>query len=350
MKKNTEIPKMSLEEYQQKYTNPQNLAAAKNFLFIAGASIGVVITVSLFFVVLRLFEIHQIAGYVGTFFAILIFIFLYLVPIIKLKNTKSFMTNVDSLSARQAQKYNKKLREEIADTMIDVTAKTDVVGWYSGDLVGKLAVARHTKNDKELKNVLTKIYQTDVKNAANKMIKNSALKVGVSTAVSQSEFVDTLFVIVYDLNLIKDIVYLYGYRPTDTQMVKIYKNVLTNALIAYGISNATVGLGKTFGSGITSAIEKISQSKNFMASTIGAFAGVAIESSIQLAINSSLTVIIGNQTKRYLINEYNLQDILDNVELIDQDEEEKMVESIKEELKNKLGKKAKAEKPDLATS
>lgn len=350
MKKQNEVKKMTLEEYQQKYTHPENLVAAKNFLFMFGAAIGIVIAVCLFFVVLRLFEIHQIAGYIGTFLALIIFIFLYVVPVVKLKNTKSFMTNVDAANARQAQKYNKRLREEIADKMIDLTKKTDVIGWYSDELVGKLAIARHTADDKELKNVLTKIYQTDVKSAANKMIKNSAVKVGITTAVSQSELVDTLFVIVYELNLIKDIVYLYGYRPTDSQMVKIYKNVITNALIAYGISSATIGMGRTVGSSITSAIEKVSQSSNFIASTLGSIAGVAIESGIQLVVNSTLTVMIGNQTKRYLVKEYNLQEILDNIELIDAEEEAELIESVKDELKRKMPKKSKNEKSEFATS
>ena len=342
MKKTIEKKKITLEEYQQKYTNPENLVAAKNFLFILGAAIGVIVAVSLFFVVLRLFDIHQIAGYVGIVFAILIFIFLYLVPIIKLKNTKSFKTNVDSASARQAQKHNKKLREEITDKMIDVTTKTDVVGWYSEELVGKLAIARHTGNDKELKSVLTEVYKTDVKNAANKMIRNSAVKVGVATALSQTEFVDTLFVIVYVLNLIKDIVYLYGYRPTDSKMAKIYKNVLRNALVAYGVSSATAGMGKSFGSGFAKSLEKVSQSINPITSAIGAVVGVTIESLVQLSVNSTLTVLIGNQTKRYLVKEYNLQEILDYVELIDSDEEEaKMIASIRDEVKEKKEKKIK---------
>ena len=59
MKKTIEKKKITLEEYQQKYTNPENLVAAKNFLFILGAAIGVIVAVSLFFVVLRLFDIHH---------------------------------------------------------------------------------------------------------------------------------------------------------------------------------------------------------------------------------------------------------------------------------------------------
>jgi uncharacterized membrane protein YcjF (UPF0283 family) len=351
MKKTIEQKKLTLEEYQQKYSNSENVAAAKTFLFILSAAIGIAIATSLSFVVLRLFEIHQIAGYVGSIVAIIIFIVLYIVPVVKLKNTKSFLTNVDATNARQAQKYNKQLRAEIADKMIDINAKAEVNGWYSDDLVGKLAIARVTKNDQELKDVLTKIYQTDVKNASNKMIRTSAVRVGVATAISQSEAIDTLFVLVYELNLIKDIVYLYGYRPTDSQMVKIYKNVLTNALIAYGISGATGSVGKSVGSGIISALEKASQSGNFLTSTIGTVAGIAIDSGLQFVVNASLTIRIGYQTKKYLIKEYNLQEMLDNIELSESDDEEaKMIESISKEVREQMSKKTKSDKSNISTS
>lgn len=349
MEKTNEEKKMTLEEYQQKYTHPENVVAAKNILLIVEATIGIAIAVCLFFVVLKIFELHQTAGYVSIAVSVLIFIFLYIVPVVKLRKTKSFMTNIKATSAHKAKKYNKELREEISDKMIGLAAQTDVKDWYSEELIGKLAIARHRGNDKELKSVLTTIYQTDVKNAANRMIMNSAVKVGITTAASQSQLIDTLFVIVFELSLIKNIVYLYGYRPTDSQMVKIYKSVIVNALIAYGISSATIGLGKTVGSGITSALEKVSKSGNFFASTIGSIAGIAIESGIQLVANSTLTVLIGNQTKKYLIKEYNLQEALDNVELIDNEEEVQLIESVKEELKKKMPKKMKDEKPEFVS-
>ncbi len=354
MKKVQETKKLTLEEYQERYTSRENVEAAKTFLFILGAAIGLIIVTSLFFVVLRLFEIHNIAGYVGVVAAVLIFIFLYLVPVVKLSKTKSFQTNIKTTTAKKAKRHNKILREEIADKMIDVTIKTEGVGWYSDKQVARLAVARQRRNDQALKDALTEIYQTDVKTAANKLIRKAAVRVGITTAVSQSEHIDTLFVLVYDLKLIKDIVYLYGYRPSDTKMVKIYKTVISNALIAYGLSTGTTSLGKTFGSGIVSMIDKASNSMNPLTSTfgsvVGGIAGTALESSLQFIVNSTFTTLIGYQTKKYLSKEYNLQDILDNVELVETpDEQVKMIESIKDEVRENLVKKHKKEKIKPAT-
>ncbi len=346
MAKKKNIKKITLEEYIDKNTSPENIKAAKSFLFILQFVIAIVLLAVLFFVVLRLYEINEYAGHIGAVFSVVMFIVGYLVPVIKLKNTKAFMTNVTSENARAAQKYNKVLREEIADKMIDIAEKTEDLDWYSQDSIGKLAIARHTKNDEELKNALTEVYKTDVKKAANKLIRQTAVRVGIATAISQSELVDTMFVIVYQLNLIKDIVFLYGYRPTETQMVKIYKNVLINALIAYGTSTATGKVGKTIGGGIIDALDKASQSKSAITSTIASFAGglagVAVESGMQFVVNTSLTIKIGHQTRKYLIREYKLQEMLDSVEILIEDEdEEKLMESIKKEVKDNITKRPK---------
>lgn len=354
MKKAPEKKKLSLEEYQQKYTSSENMAVAKTFLFILAAAVGIIVIVALFFVVVRLFELHEIAGYAGIGAAVLVFIFLYLVPVIKLKNMKSFQTNIKASTARQAQKHNKKLREEIADKIIDVTTNTNDISWYSDALVGKLAIARHTKNDQDLKNILGEIYKKDVKNAAKNLIRKSAVKVGVATALSQSEYLDTLFVLVYDLKLIKDIVFLYGYRPSDTQMAKIYKTVLTNSLISYGLNSATTGIAKSVNTVISNMADSASRSGNIFTSAIGSvvggLAGTVVEAALQGTVNSVFTTIIGLQTKKYLVKEYNLQDILDNVELVETEEEQaQLITSIEHEVTEKATKKVKNAKQALIT-
>ncbi len=335
MAKNKEDKKMTLEEYEKKYSKPENIKAAKTFLFIFSASIGIIIFVCLFFLVLKLFDIHKIAGYVGIGVACIVYIFVYIIPLIKIKNTKAFITNVDSSNASKAQKYNRELRNSIADKMIDLKANTEAVGWYSDELIGKLAIARQTNNDKEVKNVLTTIYDKDVRSASNKMIRDHAFKVGITTALSQSEKVDTLFVVAYNLSLIKDIVFLYGYRPSDAKLAKIYQTVIFDALIAYGVGNAT-------GSMATTAVTKFGGKAVEGIPFLGSALGTIIDSVAQGIINSSLTVLIGFQTKKYLKKEYHLQDILDEIELDDEKEaesEKEMVESLSEDIKNKAKKK-----------
>ena len=165
------------------------------------------------------------------------------------------------------------------------------------------------------------------------MIRDHALKVGVTTAISQNEKVDTLFVVIYNLSLIKDIVFLYGFRPNDRQLAKIYKTVIADAVIAYGLGNAT-------GSMASGIVKKMGKGLDGIP-ILGSAINTVIDSVAQGVINSTLTVLIGFQTKKYLMKEYKLQNILDDVIVTDEELENEAIEmsnnlkkDIKEESKN----------------
>ena len=321
--KELETKKMTLEEYENKYSRRQNTKVIKSYLTIVMVLIGLVIGAVLFFVVMKLFELHKIAGYVGIVVAVFLFIFLYIVPIVKISKTKSFDVNVNRYNAKNAQKHNKELRNEIADKFIEFSETTDGVGWYSSELVGKLAVARHTNNDLETKEVLTKMFDTDVKKTARSIIREHALKVGLVTAVSQSEKIDTMFMAIYELNLIKQLVFLYGFRPSDAKLARIYTQVLRNALLTYGLESVTDNLA-------TGIVQKIGGALTSLPA-LGSVVSTVISSASQGVINGGLTVIVGHQTLKYLNDEYHLQDLLDNIELDDIDEKEMMLE-VKEDI------------------
>jgi len=190
-----------------------------------------------------------------------------------------------------------------------------------------------------LKETLTTIYSTDVKTASNRMIREHAVKIGITTALSQSDKLDTVFVLLYELDLIKQLVMLYGYRPSDAKLLKIYRTVLTNALIAYGIQSTTANIA----TGVTKKIGDIAGS----IPVLGAAIGTVIDCTSQGVINSSLTVVIGIQTKKYLKEEYHLQDMLDNVEFEDEtseEDEKELINSVRTEVS---GNKKKPE-PALA--
>jgi len=343
MAKNDE-KKMTLEEYQKKYSKPYNEKAAKSFLFIFAASIGIIIAFCLFSVVMKIYEIsnkNNIALYVSIGAAILLFLVIYGIPLFKIKNTKSFITNVNSDNVKEAKKYNKKLREDIADKMIDLSEKATDVSWYSEERIGKLAVARQTHNDELLKESLTAAYKTDINKACNKMIRDHALKVGVTTAISQSEKIDTLFVVIYNLSLIKDIIFLYGFRPNDRQLSKIYRSVIGDAIIAYGLGNAT-------GSMASGVVKKMGKGLDGIP-LIGSAINTVIDSLAQGVINSTLTVMIGIQTKKYLLKEYKLQNILDDV-IISETELENEAKEMSSNLKEDIKEQSKKESKNLQTA
>ena len=115
---NKEDKKMTLEEYQEKYSKTENAKAIKFGLVLFIAGIGIVIATCLTLVVLRVFEINEYVGYASIAVAVLVFIFLYIVPVIQIHKYKPFITNVSPRNVRHAKSYNKKLRNEISDKMI----------------------------------------------------------------------------------------------------------------------------------------------------------------------------------------------------------------------------------------
>ena len=330
--KSKEDEKMTLEEYEEKYTKTEDSKLVKFGLVLFAASIGIVIFVCLALLVLRIYDINKYAGYGSTAIAVLIFIFVYIVPVVKIHKNKPFITNINNRTVRHAQSYNRKLRNEISDKMIDFTSKVEGKCWYDELLVGKLAIARQTGNDKEVKALLTEIYAGSVKKEANKIISNHAVKVGLLTAASQNAYLDTAFVAVYELGLIKDLVYLYGFRPSNAKLLKIYKNVIVNSLLAYGVSNGTTNL---ISKGLSATFEGLP--------LLGSLVSTAIASASQGIINGVMTGIIGVQTKRYLIKEYHLQDILDEIELDDPQDDEEMIKDISKEIKTQTKESKKKE-------
>ncbi|MBO7536568.1 MAG: DUF697 domain-containing protein [Bacilli bacterium] len=321
--KNEIQKKLTLEEYEQKYSHRENAKAVKSVLILLEALIGVGLAAILFFVVMRLFEIHKIAGYAGIGAAVIVFICFYIIPIVKIRNTKAFETNVNKYNASSAKRHNKKLRAEIADKFIEFSESTDGVGWYNSELVGKLAIARQTNNEEETKKVLTEIFDTDVKKTAKSIIREHAMQVGMVTAISQSENLDTMFMAIYELNLIKRLVFLYGFRPSDTRLMRIYMMVLKNALMAYGLESVANNLA-------TGIVQKIGGALTGIPA-LGSVVSTVISSASQGVINGGLTVIIGHQTLSYLNKEYHMQDLLDKIELDDIDEKA-MMEDVKEDI------------------
>ena len=151
------------------------------------------------------------------------------------------------------------------------------------------------------------------------------------SAVSQTNKVDAMLVAVLNMQLVKDILFLYGFRPSDAKLVKIFGSVLRNSLIAYGLGG--VKLGNTIVQSMGNAVKGIP--------LLGAAISTVVDSSVQGLTNGVLTAVIGRQTIKYLSEEYRLQDILDGIEIEETQEEfDETCKELEHELKS--GKYAKA--------
>lgn len=297
--------KLTIYEYEQRYVKRQNVRGAKFFLRFFAAFIGVFLFALLALTALRVYEINEYAGYAVAGICLLLYVFLFLVPMIKIFKSDYFVTNVNAYSARNAQKHNRKLRHDIAEKMIDFTAKVEGVGWYDSEVVGRLAMALKVGDEEKLRACLTELYNKSVKKSAKDLIFKSALKSATYSAVSQAKGVDAALVIVVNMQLIKDIIFLYGFRPSDAKLAKIFARVLQNSLVAYGLGGVNLGnsVVKTMGN----AVRDIP--------LLGSAIAAVVDSSVQGLVNGTLTTVIGYQTIRYLNKEYRLQDILDGVDV-----------------------------------
>ena len=324
--KKDEIKMISFDEYKEKFSGKRNEKTLKTFLFLAISIVGIIIAVALALLCIRIYELNDIAGYVAIGVSVLIFVLLYLIPVIRIYKVRYFITSVDDeVSAAKAKRHNRHVREQIADEMINFSETVKDVDWYDKVRIGDLAIARNRHDDKALIEALREIYKTDIKEKATKLITDRAIQVGLITAASPNDNLDAASTAVLEVMLIKDIIFLYGFRPSDRQLAKIYRTVIINTLISYGVSATFNRVTFTIANGI---------------SIFNSALGNLIASASQGVVNGIMTVILGEQTRRLLLKEFHLQEILDGFVFEDDtNDEEEMIETVKKKVNiNKPGK------------
>ena len=328
-KKTGESPadKMTIYEYEEKYVKRENTKGATFLLRTFAVLIGLFFVWCLFSISREIWEINEYAGYGAAGVSVIIFIVFYIVPVVKVLKSDYFVTNVNYKTAAKAKRKNKALRKQIAEKIVDVCDNVAGVGWYDDKVVAQLARAVKTNDDKIIKEGLTNLYKGSVKVSAKDIIFKCSLKSAAYSALSQSNQTDAMLVAVVNLQMIKDIVFLYGFRPSDAKLVKIFGAVLRNAFVAYGLG------GMKIGNGIARTMGDAVRGIPFLGTAIS----VLVDSSVQGLTNGTLTAVIGFQTIKYLNTEYKLQNILDGVDVFETEEEfsETCAEIEKELKKNK---------------
>lgn len=323
--------KMTIYEYEQTYAKRENVRGAKMFLgFVAGV-IGVLLFVVLLMIFLKVYEIFKETEF-GTYVSygvgavcLIAFVLVYIVPLVRILKTGYFITNVNAYTATKAKRHNKKLRHDIAKKIIELTSKVDGVGWYDSETVGKLAIALQSKDEEGVKANLTALYKGSARKSAKDLIFKSSLRSAAYSALSQTATVDAALVVFVNMQLVKDLVFLYGFRPSDAKLAKIFLRVIQNSLIAYGMGSMQIGstVVKTMGE----AVKGIP--------LLGSAIAALVDSSVQGLTNGTLTTVIGFQTIKYLNDEYKLQTILDGIEVAETQED---FEEACAELENELKK------------
>ncbi|MDE6373027.1 MAG: YcjF family protein [Clostridia bacterium] len=321
--------KMTIYEYEEKYVKRQNTKGATFFLRLIVALIGVFFAWCFFSVSKTVWDVNEYAGYAAAGVSVILFIIIYIVPVVKILKSDYFITNVNYKTAAAAKRKNRKLRFDIATKIVDLCNTVAGVGWYDSLTVEKLEAGVKYHDDEVIKEQLAALYNGSVKKSARDVIFKCSMKAAMFSALSQESKIDSMLVATVNLQMIKDIVFLYGFRPSDTKLLKIFAAVVRNALIAYGLG------GLKIGNGIARTVGDAAKGIPFLGSVIS----VLVDSSVQGLANGTLSAVIGYQTIKYLNTEYKLQNILDGIEVAETEEElAETCEDIEKELR-KNGKR-----------
>lgn len=202
----------------------------KRFWYLIG--IGVVILIFFIFISnvmnvgLKLREIHEYLEYGFYGLAGILMYFLILNPLRVILFAPTF--SIDAL-LDDSKKY--RLYKDAAKVLLtnDYITEED-----------KALINENYKDKEKLKESLSTIFNTTIKDEMNKLIIKNSETVLVSTALSQNGNLDMLSVIAINLKMIKEIVQLSGFRPTYPNLAKLSLNVLVTSIIAEGLDDLEV--------------------------------------------------------------------------------------------------------------
>ncbi|MCD8206272.1 MAG: YcjF family protein, partial [Clostridia bacterium] len=214
---------MTIYDYEEKYVKKENSKSVKFFLRLIIVLLAIAVFACFFTVWYRIYELVDKNMYWGIgvgALLIILYIVLFIVPVAKIMRSEYFQVNVNSEGAAEAKRHNKKVREDIARKIVDFNANVDNAGWYDGETVERLDAALSGGDKEGIKQCLTDLYNGSVKKSAKSIITKSSVKAGLLSAISQSKTMDTALITAVNLQMIKDIIFLYGFRPTDARLVR----------------------------------------------------------------------------------------------------------------------------------
>lgn len=251
------------------------------------------------------------------------------------KNIKEQSIVIDYLNKEQEKQYLPKKEAEKVDSFNSIITLSDKYDKH---------IPHYSSDDaKELSKALSIAMSKDgiIYKKAKALIMKRALSTGCLTALSQNPVMDMSIVVVKDMQLIKDLIWLYGFRPTTSEMNRIMIKVLRNICIAVGLNtlpkNASI-LSKVFNK----------DSSNFLVQLFGQ----VLDMGAQFLGNGTMTYLIGRYTVKVLLKQYHLQEVL-SVKAIEEYQMElnnQTIKEINEEIEEEVKQIKKGEKIKIEDS
>lgn len=219
-------------------------------------------------------SIHEYVPYVFYALAILLTYFLIIRPVMIILFSPTF--SIETTLDNEPEKEYRVLKR-VAKRLMERNDLPEV-------LHDNLKKAYH--DPKLLRDALNTVYNKHIKKQMNKVIRNHAKTVMVSTAISQNGRLDFITVIVVNIRMIRDLVVLCGFRPSYKNLAKLVINIFTTALIAEGLENINIS-------------DILPQSTMNMLGEIPLIRPI-MSSVVEGVSNALLTLRIGIVTRKYL--------------------------------------------------
>ena len=302
------------------------------FLILGIVSVIVLLIVSALADILTLcFQLHPWVGY-GACAVALVLVGIFIVrPCVKILGARFFIVDVTADKFDATKRRNGKALKSIAASLVayNENPKNIRYRYITPENTDKLKTALHSGDGKAVKNALQEVYAGDVAKCANALIWKNAGKTFLTTSISQNDKIDALSVLLVNISMVKQIVGVYGYRPSYAKLFRIYFTVLRSALLAYGMQN--VNWFNVFGKFFSGVAKKIP------------FMDTVIDSAVQGTVSAFLTVLVGYKTKKYLCSDYKKREKIELAgdEVTSVDDEVKIAASLAKEICNKNKEKAK---------
>ena len=325
----------------EKYERESIIAESTKGLKVA---IKVAIGVLLFIIIMTMFNVCNIAystnvylGHVCLIGFVIAIIYFFIYPIYKLLKKSYFILEYDESTAKRVREHNDKVIISMAKNIINLSESIDGESWYNKLYVEELKSELEKKSIVDLRESMTKMINTSIRKKSNDLIIKWSIKTGVLTAISQSDVIDSVFVVIINLLLVKDLVFLYGFRYSAFRLLKTFIGVFVSAATAYSLQNANIG--KNVLTMLSGVLRKLGRNIPAPATVLTSAIEVVADSSAQGMGNALMTAFIGYQAISYLNQEYNLQNELKDIDLLDEEYEFKetaneIKKGLKEELNN----------------
>ena len=272
----------------------------------------------------RIRNFNQLAGIVSLVIFAVLFLYFYVRPILNIYGMLYFESKTMNKNSKIANAHNIKTRKKIAEHIINFNQNVKDADWYDRGLVKELKIAVDENDNNKIYSILTKLMNGSIKKASNRMIVTSAVQSGVYSAIVPSQQLDAILVAGVNFKMIRDILFLYGFRPTNARLMKIFLNSIIGSLAAYGIEGS--GIGSFLAKLGSRAIPVINESSSFL-----------VDAGVQAFTNGTLTMWIGYKAIDYLKKEYKLQVVLGDIDVLDDDKEfNDTRKEVVDELKDKM--------------